>query len=103
MVRASGFFQGVGQNREAVEGTLVVDGLSEGDNGAGQPSGISDDRAERVPEDAADDFGLKLMLGGLIPFSTCCPTRCPQHDFEKRNSGRDDIRCSGGGFVLPAP
>jgi hypothetical protein len=60
-VRAAGVFEGVGQDRQVVEGAVVVD--VPGDRGDGavvplQPRGFGGDRAERVAEDVADEISL---------------------------------------------
>lgn len=53
LVRAAGFFQGVGQHRQAVEGSLLVDGLSELRDGA------------VTPRQPGTEFLLPLLLPSL--------------------------------------
>jgi hypothetical protein len=49
--RAAGFFESVSEDGKALEGTVVVDGLSEFLDGWGKPSGIDGNGAKRIAED----------------------------------------------------
>src|SRR5262245_47192542 len=58
-VGAAGLFQGVGQDRQAVEGAVVVDGLRQLWDSAvlpRQPGGVGNRRAEWVAENIAEDW-----------------------------------------------
>ena len=66
-VGAAGLLQGVGQDGQAVEGPLLVDRRGEfGDRAAlsRQPGGARGERPEGVADDAAEQAGLGLFLGG---------------------------------------
>jgi hypothetical protein len=47
---ASSLFQSIGQNGEALKGTLLVDGRSEFLHGRSKPDGFKNDGAERIAE-----------------------------------------------------
>ena len=49
-VGAASLFEGVGQDRQVVEGANVVDVASDCRDGGGEPSGFDGDGAERVAE-----------------------------------------------------
>src|SRR6266508_248415 len=53
LVRAAGVLKGVGEDRHAVEGALLVDAASQREHVGGQPCGVERDGAEGVPEDVA--------------------------------------------------
>jgi hypothetical protein len=53
-VVAAGVFEGIGQDRHAVEGTVVVDAASERDDGGREPGGIDGDGPEGIAEDVAE-------------------------------------------------
>jgi hypothetical protein len=68
-VRAARIIQRVGQDREPVEGAVVVDPAGEGDNGLGPPGRIECGRAERVADDVAEEVGLNNpFLGCKLGF-----------------------------------
>ena len=50
-IGAAGIFQGIGQDRQAVEGAVGVYGLGETGDGAREPGGVKGDGPERVAED----------------------------------------------------
>src|SRR3954453_19497516 len=54
---ATGSFQAVGQGREAVEGAIIVDSLSEPHDGRRQPGWIERDGAEGIADDVAEQRG----------------------------------------------
>src|SRR5262249_41611256 len=74
-VGTTGDFQGVGQDRQAVEGTVLVDGLDQPADGAAvprQPAGVDRwGRAERVAEIVPGSRGLALAtsLNELLTFT----------------------------------
>src|SRR5271156_4922924 len=61
-VGAAGVFQGVGEDGQAVEGTVGVDGLGEGDDGDGEAGWNKGNGAERGTEDVAKDGGLPVLF-----------------------------------------
>src|SRR3954453_17546304 len=72
-VGAAGLFEGVGEDRQVVEGAVVVDLPGDRGYGAvvpGQPRGIDGDRAERVAEDLTKNVAMCciLRLSGREPF-----------------------------------
>jgi hypothetical protein len=50
-VCAAGFFQGVGENRETIEGAVGIDGLGESDKLGGLPVVRDCGRSKRLGED----------------------------------------------------
>jgi hypothetical protein len=56
-VVASGFFKGVGQDGQTVEGTVIVNGLYLSDHNWGEPSRFDDDRTEWAAEDVTQHGG----------------------------------------------
>ncbi len=56
-------FEGVGQERHAVESALRIDAIGEGPHLAGQPGVAHRSRAERVSEEAVDEGSLLAVLG----------------------------------------
>jgi hypothetical protein len=70
-VGAAGLYQGVGEDGQAVEGPLVVDGLGQPGNRAvipGQPGWFNGHRAKRVAEEVSQNFTLQDPLGLLLGF-----------------------------------
>jgi hypothetical protein len=64
-VRASGIFQGIGEDGKAVEGTLIVNGLSNAWKSAvvpGKDGGRDGGRAEGVAEDVMEPAGLDIRF-----------------------------------------
>ena len=57
-VVAAGVFEGVGEDRQAVEGAVVVDGLGKGGDVRCSPGGMERDGAERVAEDVTNQIRL---------------------------------------------
>ncbi len=53
-VLASRVLEGVGQDRQSVEGTLLVDALGEQSDGGCEPGRVERDRTERIAEDVAE-------------------------------------------------
>ena len=53
-IRASGFFEGIREDRQAVEGAIRVDCGGEELHGRREPGGIGDDGSEGVAEDVAE-------------------------------------------------
>jgi hypothetical protein len=62
-VRASRGFEGVGQERHAVESALRIDAIGEGPRLSGQPRAAHRSRAERVSKEAVDEGCLLPVLG----------------------------------------
>ena len=60
---AAGVLKCFGQNRHPVEGAVVVDALRQQKHIRREPRGVERRRAERVPEDVADEGGLRGALG----------------------------------------
>jgi hypothetical protein len=61
LFRTARFFQGVGKNRQAVEGSVLIDALGDLPYRAvvpRQPSGIKGDGAEGIAEDVTKDVCL---------------------------------------------
>src|SRR5262249_21263206 len=70
---AAGIFEGVGEDGQAVEGSVVVDRLGQGDDVRCSAGGVESDRAEGVAEDVSDkgtlmkpNFLCKLSSGGCV-------------------------------------
>src|SRR5271165_5617954 len=61
LVRAASVFQGVGQDRQAVEGAVGVDGLGEAGDGRREPFALGGDRLEGVAKDAGENVFLFLL------------------------------------------
>ena len=53
-IRASGFFEGIREDRQQVEGAIRVDCGGEELHGRREPGGIGDDGSEGVAEDVAE-------------------------------------------------
>src|SRR5262249_22037076 len=51
---AARVFEGIRQDRQSVEGPILVDGLGEGDHVGRDPAGVDADRVEGVAEDVTD-------------------------------------------------
>src|SRR5262249_38513544 len=68
--RTPSLLKGVGQDRQLVEGPVVVDGLGEVEDGGRSPGRIEDDRAEGVAEDVLKESKLVTGFVGVfcIPF-----------------------------------
>ena len=64
-VGATGVFEGVGEDRHAVEGTVGVNRGGEGNDGVGEPGGIGSHWAEG----AADDFSQESGLGYFFDYA----------------------------------
>src|SRR5262249_48630425 len=64
---AARVFEGIGENRQAVEGALIVDALREGDDVPGPPGGIDPDGTESVAEDVTENAALDstFLVGGV--------------------------------------
>jgi len=62
-VRAARGFEGVGQERHAVESALRIDVIGKGPHLSRQPGGAHRWRAERVSEEAVDEGSLHPVLG----------------------------------------
>ena len=54
VVVAFGVLQRVGQDRQPLEGAVIVDAPCDSDGDLGAPGGFEGDRAKRVAEDLAD-------------------------------------------------
>ena len=65
VVGAAGVLKCIRQNRHPVEGAVVVDAARQRqrEHVSRKPCGIERRRAERVPEDVADEGGLRGALG----------------------------------------
>jgi hypothetical protein len=63
LVSAPGVHQGVGQDRQAVEGSVLVDGAGEVEDIGRAPTRVKSPSAERVAEDAAQEIGLRAVFG----------------------------------------
>lgn len=61
-IRATCFFQGIGENRQAVESTVIVNLLGQDNNLGREPGGFERDGTERVSENAADQMTLSSPL-----------------------------------------
>ena len=59
-VRAAGFFEGVREDRQAVEGAILVDRGGNGLDGRREPCGIGGDGSEGIAENVAEEIGLLL-------------------------------------------
>src|SRR5262249_46391526 len=74
VVIAAGIHQSVGEDRHALEGVLLVDGVGQIDDRGCKPARIERDGAEGVAEDTAESADRSLMslidclLSGVIPF-----------------------------------
>src|SRR5204862_185017 len=55
---ATGFFQGVGQDREVVKTAFVVDRLGDGDRRGRSPGGVPRDGVEGIPKDVPENVTL---------------------------------------------
>jgi hypothetical protein len=69
-IRAAGLFQGVGEHRQAVEGSFIVDGLGElrdDGNFPGEPGGVDE---RRWAEGIQDYFSNQIRLG--LPLRDHC-------------------------------
>src|SRR5512145_2042738 len=62
-VRAARGFEGVGQQRHAVESALRIDAIGKGPHLSGQPGGTHRSRAEWISEEAVDEGSLLPVLG----------------------------------------
>jgi hypothetical protein len=69
-IGAAGVLQGVGEDGESVEGTIVIDRLGETDDGRGKPTKINEDRPERVAEEVMNKLGLEACSGLEVPGSS---------------------------------
>jgi len=58
-IGAACIFEGICQNRQAVEGTFVVNGICKASDSAGTPGGIEEDGMEGVAEDIAEQLRLR--------------------------------------------
>src|SRR5262249_33529804 len=83
-VIATSLLESGGENGQAVEGTLIVDGLCEGGDVCCSPGRSDGDRAERVAEEVAekvtlDRFGNPFsgVYGGKVYFFNCRQAICP--------------------------
>ncbi len=65
-VLAAGVFEGVGEDGEAVEGSVLIDGLSQRDNIAGKPERGEGHRMERITEDITDDPAILSSVSSPI-------------------------------------
>jgi len=65
-IRAAGFFQGIGQDGQAVEGSVVVDAFGEGVHGRRLPRGVERDGAKRIAEDATTKSHCHSMHGAQV-------------------------------------
>src|SRR5262249_24915566 len=65
-VSATGVFQGIGQDRQAVEGTLVVDGLADLLYGAVVPGQNGSRRRRQRTEGIAECITKQSSLGGEL-------------------------------------
>jgi hypothetical protein len=61
-VRASGIFEGVGQDGQAVERTVGVDRLSEGNGISRAPSSVKGHETIWIAEGAPKDIALSILL-----------------------------------------
>jgi hypothetical protein len=64
-VVATCVFQGVGQDRHQVEGSLIVDRLGEGNDRRSEPSAVESDGAEAIAEDFPKEIGLRSALRSI--------------------------------------
>ncbi len=62
------------EDRQAVEGAIIVDRSGDGLNGRREPSGIADDGAEGIAEDVAEEVSLGELLIDLMLNTRRC--RC---------------------------
>src|SRR5262249_32313602 len=76
-VGAAGFFQGVGQNGQRGEVTLLVHLASEGDGGVGAPGEGKGNRAEWVTEDVTQ---VDRRVGGVSPDRRRDPLRRDRYE-----------------------
>src|SRR5690348_10708132 len=76
-VVTAGLFQGVGQDRQALERTLVVDGLGQlRDRSAlpraavptKQPDGVEGNHPKRIPKQVTEECGLHETRAGQVMF-----------------------------------
>ncbi len=64
----AGIFQGIGQDWQLLESSVLINGLSNPHNSGivpGEPGGIKDHLSERIAEDIADQCGLTGIFGVL--------------------------------------
>jgi hypothetical protein len=71
LILAAGFFEGIGENRQTVESTVVVDGLGHSRDRTvvpGQPGGIDGSRSEGVAYNLMDEKTLRtgFFLSGIL-------------------------------------
>src|SRR5262249_31103142 len=85
---APGIFECIAENRHASEGTVVVDGLGQGDDVGGAPGGINSDRAEGIAEDIAEEGSFHKLcdrksvsssftFSSLLGHTSCSAIPCP--------------------------
>ena len=61
-VIAASVFEGIGEDGQAVEGAVVVDGLSQGGDVRRSPGGVERDGAEGIAEDSTEQVGLDFRF-----------------------------------------
>jgi hypothetical protein len=68
LIRAAGILQGVGQDRQAVEGAVVVDGLGEGNDAWSKPARINRDQVKWLHAHNVIVLGSPMSHRDLIPY-----------------------------------
>src|SRR5260370_1202871 len=65
-VVAAGLFEGVGEDRQAVEGPVLVHGLGKSSDRGREPTRVESDGAEGVAENVTQEGGLLFAFAQLV-------------------------------------